>query len=183
MLESVGSADPSPGGRGTEGGYCRAREAPVDRADNADVDYTVRLVDAGPSPTAVVPAATSWSEYPSLWRVLLDEVYAAVAGGTIEQDGQNVMLYLDDTPRVEVGIQVTGSFPPVGRVVPSALPVGPAAMTVHLGPYARLDDAHLAVRNWCAMHQHRPTGVRWEIYGDWTEDPARLETEVWYQVG
>ena len=143
----------------------------------------MRLVDAGPSPTAVVPAATSWSEYPSLWRVLLDEVYAAVAGGTIEQGGQNVMLYLDDTPRVEVGIQVTGSFPPVGRVVPSALPVGPAVMTVHQGPYARLDDAHLAVRNWCATHQHRPTGVRWEIYGDWTEDPTRLETEVWYQVG
>ena len=125
---------------------------------------------------------TSWSEFPSLWAELLNEVYAATACGTIEQDGQNVMIYLDDTPRVEVGIQVAGTFPPVGRVVPSALPAGPAAMTVHRGPYARLDDANLAVRRWCATHERRPTGVRWEIYGDWTEDHTRLETDVWYQV-
>ena len=55
-------------------------------------------------------------------------------------------------------------------------------MTVHRGPYGRLDDAHRAIRNWCTTMGLRPTKVRWEIYGDWTQDEAQLETEVWYQV-
>lgn len=142
----------------------------------------VQLVQANPSPTAVVRATTSWREFPSLWKTLLDEVYTAAAAGAIQQQGHNVMVYLDNVPHVEVGIQVVGSFDPVGRVVPSALPAGPAAMTVHRGPYNRLDDAHSAVRQWCAAEGLHLTGIRWEVYGDWAEDPAQLETEVWYQV-
>lgn len=146
--------------------------------------YLVQFVHQrmNPSPTAVVPIATNWVDFPSQWTDLLNEVYAAAAAGAINLDGQNVMVFLDDTPHVEVGVQVAGTFAPIGRVVPSALPVGPAAKTVHRGSYDRLDDAHAAVRSWCATHGLRPTGVRWEIYGDWTEDSARLETEVWYEV-
>ena len=142
----------------------------------------VRRVDAKPGPIAVVRAATTWAEFPSRWRELLDEVYRAVAAGAFAQTGHNVMVYLDDVPHVEVGVQVAGSFRPHGEVVPSSLPGGPAAMTVHRGPYRRLEDAHRAVRVWCREHGYPLTGVRWEIYGDWEEDPARLETEVWYQL-
>ena len=144
----------------------------------------MRLVDANrpPSPTAVVPIITTWRDFPSQWTGLLNEVYAAAATGAFVQDGQNIMVYLDDQPRVEVGIQVARAFVPVDRVVPSALPAGAAVMTVHRGPYDLLGDAHTAVRNWCATRGLRTTGVRWEIYGDWAEDPADLATEVWYQV-
>ena len=144
----------------------------------------MRLIDAGrpASPTAVVPISTTWSDFPSQWTGLLNEVYAAAATGAFVQNGQNIMVYLDDQPHVEVGIQVARAFPPVGRVVASALPGGTAAMTIHQGPYDRLNQAHIAVRRWCAASGLRTTGVRWEIYGDWAENPAHLETEVWYQV-
>ena len=112
--------------------------------------------------------------------MLLDEVYAFVRGGGTTQTGHNVMLYLDDVPNVEVGVQVVGPFVGSGHVIPSELPAGRIASTVHRGAYDGLDAAHVAVRAWCAARQHVLTGTRWEIYGDWREDPDDLETEVSY---
>jgi effector-binding domain-containing protein len=133
-----------------------------------------------PSPTAVVVQATTWEEFPRLWPVLLDEVYAFVRGGGTTQTGHNVMLYRDDVPNVEVGIEVAGSFVPSGRVVPSELPAGRVATTVLRGGYEGLGAAHAAVLAWCAANDHMLTGTRWEIYGDWREDPADMETEISY---
>ena len=131
-------------------------------------------------PTAVIAAATTWTEFPTLWPKLLDEVYGFVRGGGATQDGHNVMLYRDDVPNVEVGVQVTGPFEPTGRVFPSVLPAGEVASTVHRGPYDALEEAHVALKAWCGSHRRALTGVRWEIYGDWRQDPAELETEVCY---
>ena len=58
---------------------------------------------------------------------MLDEVWAFL-GATpgLRTDGHNVMLYRPGASggdvAVEVGVQVTASFEPVGRVVPSVLP-------------------------------------------------------------
>jgi effector-binding domain-containing protein len=142
--------------------------------------YPVSVKTFAAQPTAVVAATTTWAEYPTLWPVLLDEVYSFVRAGGATLNGRNVMLYLDDVPNVEVGVQVTGPFEPAGRVMPSVLPAGEVASTVHRGPYEALEEAHVALKAWCGSHRHALTGVRWEIYGDWREDPADLETEVCY---
>ena len=144
------------------------------------MDHEVRLLDAAADPTAVVAAATTWAEFPSLWGRLLDEVYAVVRADDTIIRGHNVMLYLDDLPHVEVGIQVTGTLQPAGQVVASALPAGRAAATVHRGSYDGLGGAHRAVKKWCAANGHALTGVRWEIYGDWHEDQADMEVEIRY---
>ena len=114
-----------------------------------------------------------------MWEQLLDEVYAVARQGGITQAGHNVMLYLDDRPSVEVGVQVdrpvrarrpgralgaacgAGGHRRAPRVVPpaAARPTTPS----HPGPSAR---------------GTRLTRVRWEVYGDWSDDPAKLETEV-----
>jgi effector-binding domain-containing protein len=112
--------------------------------------------------------------------VLLDQVYAFLKTSDVKQDGHNVMLYKDDVPNVEVGVQVDRAFASEGPVVASVLPTGEAAMTLHRGPYDRLDAAHEAIHQWCAAHGHALAGPRWEVYGDWHEDPAQLETEVYY---
>jgi effector-binding domain-containing protein len=140
--------------------------------------YDVKLVDAVASPTAVVAETTTWAEFPAVWGKLLDQVWEVIRAGGATKDGHNVMLYLDDAPSVEVGVQVTGPFSPSGRVVPSTLPAGRAVTTVHRGPYDRLGDAHDAVHQWARAHGHRLSRVRWEVYGDWVEDPEALETEV-----
>jgi effector-binding domain-containing protein len=140
----------------------------------------IDIVVATTRHTAVVARTTTWEEFPSLWVELLDEVYRFVRGGGASQDGQNVMVYLDDTPRVEVGVEVAGPFTSDGPVVSSTLPVGLAATMVHRGSYDGLGDTHLAVREWCAEHGHELSGVRWEVYGDWREDPDELETQIYY---
>jgi effector-binding domain-containing protein len=48
------------------------------------------------------------------------------------------------------------------------------------GPYEEIDAAHQAVLRWCATQRRKTTGERWEVYGDWHEDPTRLQTVVFY---
>jgi effector-binding domain-containing protein len=125
-------------------------------------------------PTAVVSTATTWDEFPRLWRVLLDEVRAQGASG------RNVMLYKDDVPNVEVGVLPRGDFTPGGRVIRSQLPGGDVVAFTHHGPYGALGDAHEAVIRFCAEHGLARAGPRWEIYGPWREPPDQPETEVVY---
>ena len=40
--------------------------------------------------------------------------------------------------------------------------------------------SHTAVRQWCAEQGETLVGPSWEIYGDWTDDPRALESEVLY---
>lgn len=131
-------------------------------------------------PTAVVVRTTTWAEFPHQWRTMLDEVYAFLRTSDVHQTGHNVMLFHDDVPTVEVGVEVTGTFASRGAVVSSHLPAGETATTIHRGGYDQLEAGHRAVREWCAAHGRVLAGPRWEIYGDWHEDPAQLETEIHY---
>lgn len=141
-------------------------------------EHRVSVVTVEARPTAVVAATTTWQEYPTLWGQLLGEVWTCLRAGGVDRGCPNVMLYLDDTPRVEVGVELRRPCPLTGRVVASTLPAGRVATTVHCGPYAGLDAAHRAVLDWCAEHVHTPTRARWEIYGPHRDDPAELRTEV-----
>jgi effector-binding domain-containing protein len=144
------------------------------------VGYDVEVVTTTVRPTAVVCRATTWDEFPGLWKQLLDQVYAFLRTSDVRQAGHNVMVYLDDVPNVEVGVEVMRSFGSPGPVVSSSLPVGEAAVAVHRGTYSGLDAAHRAVLSWCASHGRMPAGPRWEVYGDWEEDETQLETAVFY---
>ena len=62
------------------------------------------------------------------------------------------------------------------------MPTAVVATTVHRGPYDGLGAAHQAVLARCAARAHRVQGTRWEIYGDWREDPAELKTQVSYLI-
>ena len=71
------------------------------------------------------------------------------------------MLYKDDVPNVEVGVQVSGSFDPAGHVVASALPGGLVATATHTGPIAEIGSTHQAVCEWSKANGYRLTGPRW----------------------
>jgi effector-binding domain-containing protein len=144
------------------------------------MDYQVTVVEAPVRPTAVVAAATTWQQFPALWPELLDEVWACLRAGGIHRGCRNIMLYTDDVPHVEIGVELLQPCALTGRVIASRLPTGPAAMTVHRGSYADLGLAHRAVTDWCAAHGKMPAGPRWEVYGPHHDDPAEVWTEVCY---
>lgn len=131
-------------------------------------------------PTLVVAARTTWTEFPTRWRPMLDEVWECLRAAGVSGGCPNVMVYLDDVPHVEIGVLTTDPIPLAGRVVRSALPAGTIATTRHRGPYAGLGQAHDAVHRWCGEHGHRLAGPRWEIYGPHRDDPAELTVEVGY---
>ena len=121
----------------------------------------------------------------AVFKELLDEVYDAARSGAIQLDGQNIFVYrnVPDRPQtvdVEFGVGANAPFADVGPVKYSQLPVGEAATATHWGDYAGLRDAHNAVLAWCKETGRTPTGVRWEVYGHWNDDPAKLRTDVFY---
>jgi effector-binding domain-containing protein len=144
------------------------------------MDHEVTMKDVAARPTAVVAATTTWQKFPTLWRELLDEVWACLHAGGVQRGCRNVMLYLDDTPHVEVGVEVLVPCPLIGRVVASALPAGQVAMTTHYGPYTGLAAAHQAVHDWSREQERKLAGPRWEVYGPHSDDPAEVWTEVYY---
>ena len=48
-----------------------------------DSTHEVTVSEGGALPTAVVAATTTWREFPSLWKELLDEVWACLRAGGI----------------------------------------------------------------------------------------------------
>ena len=145
------------------------------------MEYDVRSITVEESPTAVVAAATTWERFRAEWGAMLDQVWAFLRSTDLDlgaPDGRNVMLYLDDVPHVEVGVEVTRTFEPSGRVVPSVLPAGTVAMTVHQGSYDGLGTAHKAVLDWCAARDLKVAGTRWEVYGHMRDPAAEPETTI-----
>ena len=70
----------------------------------------MRFATVDARPFAVVAQTTTWQEFPELWGPLLGQVYEFVrprpelATGDGEELWQNVMLYKDQRPDVEVGV-------------------------------------------------------------------------------
>jgi effector-binding domain-containing protein len=149
--------------------------------------YDVTVERTAECPTAVVKANTTWREFPTLWGKLLDDVWAFLrATPGLRADGHNVMMYRDGLAKgevaVEVGVQVTKSFEAAGRVVPSALPAGEAATTVHTGRISEIGAAHDAVLAWCAAQRRELTGLRWEIYGDPDPRTGHFDVAIYWQL-
>jgi effector-binding domain-containing protein len=80
----------------------------------------------------------------------------------------------------DFGVEVTREFAASGEVRPVRTPGGEAAVVRHLGPYDRLSEAHRAIHAWARESGRALARTSWEIYGDWNDDPAKLETLVMY---
>ena len=146
----------------------------------------VRVVTVRRRLTAVVAQTTTWSEFPSLWGQLLEEVYGFVRGrpalatGTAGDLWQNVMLYKDQRPDVEVGVLVSTPFEPEGRMIASELPGGEVATATHRGGYERLGVTHGVVRDYVAGQDRVLVGPCWEIYGHARPDPGEQQTDIFW---
>jgi effector-binding domain-containing protein len=119
------------------------------------------------------------------WKPALDQVWAFLKANGGIRPGHNLFLYHHPEHRIEpmnidFGVQVSRPFQPEGGVRCIETPAGEVAKTVHVGPYDRLGDAHNAIHAWCAARDRKIAQASWEIYGDWNNDPALLETTIKY---
>jgi effector-binding domain-containing protein len=120
------------------------------------------------------------------WKPALDQVWAFLKQHPgLRTDGHNVFLYHHPVNRqspmdVDFGVQATRAFERSGEVFATETPAGKVATALHVGPYQRLGDTHNAIHTWAAANKISFAGKSWEIYGDWTEDAAKLETRIEY---
>ena len=145
--------------------------------------YNVNIYTIPMRHLAVARRRVQWDELGSHLISLLDRVYIQVHAGNVIQSGQNVFVYRDATKEgvtVEIGVEVSGPFEAVEDVVYASTPTGEVASVLHVGPYTDLRKAYDALIQWCEELQRPRANVYWEVYGDWEEDPTKLETEVFY---
>ena len=146
--------------------------------------YQIDLTRSKPITTAVVRSRVPAKELAQFVPAACGEVWSFIRSAGLPRPGRHLALYLDAQGSVEVGAEVSEPFGGNDRVHCSQLPAGRVATTVHFGPYGRLSDAHAAIREWCAGHGHRRSGVSWEIYGHWEEswntDSSKIRTDVFY---
>jgi effector-binding domain-containing protein len=142
--------------------------------------YEIREVTRREQPTAVTDTTLS-AEQIGPW---LATSYRAVAGvlgaqGT-HPDGPPFARYHpigQGRFAVEAGFPVSAAIDDTGDVHPSVLPGGPAASTVHVGPYRELESAYAALESWVRERGAEPAGDAWEVY---LSDPAaRLDPATW----
>ena len=85
-------------------------------------------------------------------------------------------------PRGKHVVDGIAAFASDGRVVASSLPAGRAATAVARGAPSPegIHAAHVAVIDWCEAHGRARTGVRWEVYDHWRDEPETFETAVFW---
>jgi effector-binding domain-containing protein len=147
------------------------------------MSYRIELREVTPQLLAVVrDVATSQT---LTAKILGSPVWNYIRANGIRSGGHNVVVYFPTGTEefgVEIGADVLAAFEGGDNVFCSATPAGMAATTRHVGPYSRLSEAHTALVAWCKEHRHQRTGVSWEVYGHWNDDPAKLETDIFLQV-
>lgn len=121
-----------------------------------------------------------------VWKPALDLVWEFLRRHEgLHTDGHNCFIYHHPAERgapmdIDFGVQVIRSFESEGEIICTETPAGEVAMTTHVGDYEKLAAAHEAIHSWRIANGRVFAGRSWEIYGDWTEDTTKLETQVVY---
>ena len=142
------------------------------------MDYEIRVEDASPRQLAVARGAASRAELGVTILKLLDTVWPVLRGQHV-QTGHNVVVYFGGLAHIEAGVEVFGDFVDAGDVRHSQTPAGPAVTTAHWGEYSEMAGAYAALERWCAANGRKQTGTRWEVYGDWADDPKQHRTDIY----
>jgi effector-binding domain-containing protein len=132
----------------------------------------VELKQVPEQPIAVVRGRATMANLPAKIRELFDRFYAGFKG----KGGLNIVFYPGDvTDEFEIacGVQLEQG----GN---ASTPAGSVATTVYMGPYNQMKPAHEAIHQWVRDNGRQIAGPSWEVYGHWSDDPAKLRTGIYY---
>ena len=154
--------------------------------------YSIKRTELAPQPVLVVRKRVPRTDLARTLAEQLGRIFQhALSGGAVIA-GQPFTRYLEWGPGVltlEIGLPIaspwTGGSAAEGEIRPDTLPGGPAAVTTHLGPYEKLNDAHAAIQMWIEQQSLRSAGAPWEVYvSDPAEvpDPANWRTDLFWPL-
>jgi len=148
----------------------------------AGVPYQVRTEPAAPRTIAAVRAVTTPARLGTDIIRLLDQVWPVLREQGA-RTGHNVVIYRRGAGGdlvIDAGVEVPDGFTARGEVRRVDTPGGEAAAATHFGDYADLAGAYAALEQWCTASGRQPSGTSWEVYGDWEEDPAKRQTDIYF---
>ena len=150
------------------------------------MNYQVVTRTVSSQPLAAVRRRVRIGDVGRAWKPALDLVWDFLRRHeSLRTYGHNCFLYHhpqhgEAVMLVDFGVQVIRPFENEGEVICTQTPAGEVAITTHIGSYAKLAAAHQAINSWCAATSRAVGASSWEIYGDWTDDETKLETQVVY---
>jgi effector-binding domain-containing protein len=148
------------------------------------IDISVRTVAS--MKLAAVRRHVAITGLGTAWKPALDQVWKFLRTQPgLRTDGHNVFLYhhparRDQPMDIDFGVEVSRGFETAGEVYATETPAGQAAVAVHVGAYDRMKETHDAIHAWAVANNRHFAGKSWEIYGDWSDDPSKLETTIVY---
>ncbi len=148
----------------------------------------IEIVELRPQRVATIRRTVPRSELGAFFAEVIPKVRAAIAAQGGKPAGPPYGRYYNGDPAAfdtEAGIPFTGSVRAANEVRVGELPGGPAAKTVHIGPYDTLPQEYPRVEGWLAEKGKRAAVGPWESYVDdmATTKPAALRTELYWPIG
>jgi AraC family transcriptional regulator len=160
----------------------------IGESERTDMAYSIETKELSSRPVLLIRKRVKRSGLAAALGELYGRIfqYAQQSGAALA--GPPFTRYLEWGPgliHIEAGMPVAVNVPGEGEIVAGTLPSGPAASTVHTGPYEALHDAHAAVELWIADHGLAPAGPPWESYITDPADypnPADWKTEIFWPL-
>jgi effector-binding domain-containing protein len=161
----------------------------LDREDVMPYEVSVRELPAQP-----VAATRATTDLRGIATAISDGVHAVLAElgrRGIEPAGPLQVVYHadqvldeDTVAPIEICFPVAAPLEAAGEVYGTELAGGPAAVTLHRGPYAEIGPAYHTVSGWIADHGHELAGGPREVY---LNDPRQVDegdllTEVQWPI-
>ena len=145
--------------------------------------YQIDRVDLQEQVTEVIRDKIGVDEIPEWLGGAYSEVMGHMAQAGAQPTGPPFTRFLamNGAFEVEAGFPVGEALPGEGRTETSRLPGGPAAVTMHIGPYETLPEAYQALEQWVDGHGYEKAGPFWEVYfTDPNEEPdvSKWRTQV-----
>ena len=149
-----------------------------ERRSEESMEYKITRQELAAQPVLVVRRRVRRAEIAAAIGAALPKVFLHAQQRGLAIAGYPITRYLETSVgfvTFETGMRV--------EILAETLPSGPAAATIHFGPYDQLQDAYAAVEEWIAANGFRQNGAPWEAYLNDPADhpnPQDWKTEVYW---
>ncbi|OGN87342.1 MAG: hypothetical protein A2X23_05745 [Chloroflexi bacterium GWC2_73_18] len=154
------------------------------------MDYEIKIRETPPQPMLSVRRHTSLPELGPLMGRTYGELFGYLGRNGIRPAGPPFAIYHDPDFReedidVEMGVPLAEPVAGEGELRGGELPAGPAAYTLHGGPYEEIGPAYQALVGWMQVHGHEGAGPPREVYlvgPGQAPDPSGYRTEIVWPI-
>jgi AraC family transcriptional regulator len=159
------------------------------RSSEREMAYSISKKELAPQPVLIVRRRVKRSEIAATIGESLPHIFVYAQQSGIALAGLPFTRYPEISHgmvTIEPGMRVTSpGAASQGEVIADTLPGGPAATTIHAGPYDKLPDAYAAIEQWMDAEGLVAAGAPWESYlNDPSDfpDPKDWKTEIFWPV-